>query len=150
TIFLKKEDIDMEMLKQVKKIIQHPSISNARIMPDCHLGVGCCIGFTSHLIDKVVPNLIGGDIGCGILAYPVPNLLNKKSSTKRVEKVIKSIIPMGNGHDKVHSIPIINEEQYDDFFEQARVEAIKFSDMYKEKLNTDITPNIPNYSREWF
>ncbi|MGB4509923.1 MAG: RtcB family protein, partial [Syntrophomonadaceae bacterium] len=40
-----------------------------RIMPDCHAGVGCVIGFTADLGDLVVPNLVGVDIGCG--AYVV-------------------------------------------------------------------------------
>lgn len=35
-----------------------------RIMPDCHAGAGCVIGFTADLGDKVIPNLIGVDIGC--------------------------------------------------------------------------------------
>ena len=37
-----------------------------RIMPDTHSGVGCVIGFTANLGDKVVPNLVGVDIGCGM------------------------------------------------------------------------------------
>ena len=34
-----------------------------RIMPDAHAGAGCVIGFTANLGDKVVPNLVGVDIG---------------------------------------------------------------------------------------
>ena len=39
-----------------------------RIMPDCHAGVGCVIGTTMTIKDKVVPNLVGVDIGCGMLS----------------------------------------------------------------------------------
>ena len=49
----------------------HPSVEHVRIMPDCHKGNGCCVGFTSCLNDKIVPNFIGGDIGCGIITYPM-------------------------------------------------------------------------------
>lgn len=42
-----------------------------RIMPDCHAGKGAVIGTTMTVTDKVVPNLVGVDIGCGVLAYKV-------------------------------------------------------------------------------
>lgn len=38
-----------------------------RIMPDVHAGAGCVIGFTANLGDKVIPNIVGVDIGCGML-----------------------------------------------------------------------------------
>lgn len=37
-----------------------------RIMPDVHAGAGCVIGFTGNLGDKVIPNIVGVDIGCGM------------------------------------------------------------------------------------
>ena len=37
-----------------------------RIMPDYHPGVGCTVGTTMTISDKVVPNLVGVDIGCGM------------------------------------------------------------------------------------
>lgn len=40
--------------------------SRIRIMPDVHLGKGCAIGTTMTVSDKVVPNLVGVDIGCGM------------------------------------------------------------------------------------
>jgi RNA-splicing ligase RtcB len=42
--------------------------STIRIMPDVHAGAGCTIGTTMTITDKVVPNLVGVDIGCGVLA----------------------------------------------------------------------------------
>lgn len=38
--------------------------SSFAIMPDCHAGAGCVIGLTMKIVDKVVPNLVGVDIGC--------------------------------------------------------------------------------------
>lgn len=40
--------------------------SNIRIMPDTHAGAGCTIGTTMTITDKIVPNLVGVDIGCGM------------------------------------------------------------------------------------
>ena len=39
-------------------------------MPDVHAGKGCVIGYTANLTARVIPNLIGLDIGCGILDQP--------------------------------------------------------------------------------
>lgn len=39
-------------------------------MPDVHAGAGCVIGFTGDLGDKVIPNIVGVDIGCWILEQP--------------------------------------------------------------------------------
>lgn len=40
--------------------------SKIRIMPDVHAGKGCTIGTTMTVRDKVVPNIVGVDIGCGM------------------------------------------------------------------------------------
>lgn len=40
--------------------------SRIRIMPDTHAGAGCTIGTTMTIKDKIVPNLVGVDIGCGM------------------------------------------------------------------------------------
>lgn len=45
--------------------------SNIAIMPDTHAGAGCVIGFTQTITDKVVPNLVGVDIGCGMLVLKI-------------------------------------------------------------------------------
>ena len=42
--------------------------ANIRIMPDVHAGKGCTIGTTMRVTDKIVPNIVGVDIGCGMLA----------------------------------------------------------------------------------
>ena len=42
------------------------STKKIRIMPDVHAGAGCVIGFTGDLGDKVIPNIVGVDIGCGM------------------------------------------------------------------------------------
>ena len=40
--------------------------SQIRLMPDIHAGAGCTVGTTMTIKDKVVPNLVGVDIGCGM------------------------------------------------------------------------------------
>jgi len=65
---------------------------NIRIMPDCHSGKGCVIGTTMTIKDKIVPNLVGVDIGCGMLTTKFRAL---KLDLKQVDRTIKQEIPMG-------------------------------------------------------
>ena len=45
--------------------------SKIRIMPDVHAGTGCVIGFTADLGQRVIPSIVGVDIGCGMLTVPL-------------------------------------------------------------------------------
>ncbi len=47
---------------------KHFSDAKIRIMPDCHVGYGACIGFTMTLNDYIIPNIVGVDLSCGVLA----------------------------------------------------------------------------------
>ena len=59
---------DSATIAQVTNLMNQPSVAGAkvRIMPDCHAGAGCVIGTTMTVKDKVIPNLVGVDIGCGM------------------------------------------------------------------------------------
>ncbi|MCL2771753.1 MAG: RtcB family protein [Oscillospiraceae bacterium] len=63
-----------------------------RIMPDVHAGAGCTIGTTMTIRDKVVPNLVGVDIGCGM---EVVRLDNKRINLPELDKAINENIPCG-------------------------------------------------------
>ena len=73
--------------------------AKVRIMPDTHAGKGCVIGFTMTIQDRVVPNLVGVDIGCGMLALEV-----EKVDPKDFIKMCKKV-PVGN---KVHQKPMVD------------------------------------------
>ena len=66
--------------------------SKIRIMPDTHAGAGCTIGTTMTIQDKIVPNLVGVDIGCGMY---VVRLMQKTLDLKRLDEVIKLFVPSG-------------------------------------------------------
>lgn len=63
-----------------------------RIMPDTHAGAGCTIGTTMTIKDKLVPNLVGVDIGCGM---EVVKLKNKHIELEKLDKMINNFIPSG-------------------------------------------------------
>ena len=62
------KEIDDKAKEQIKRMCDHEFTagSRIRIMPDVHWGKGCTIGTTMTVTDKVVPNLVGVDIGCGM------------------------------------------------------------------------------------
>ena len=62
--------VDNESISQVIELLNQPYISGSRVrmMPDIHAGAGCTIGTTMTISDKICPNLVGVDIGCGMYA----------------------------------------------------------------------------------
>lgn len=66
--------------------------SKIRIMPDVHAGKGCVIGFTADLGDKVIPDITGVDIGCGMLTVELGNI---DIDLKCLDEIINKHIPAG-------------------------------------------------------
>ncbi len=63
--------------------------SKIRVMPDVHVGKGCTIGMTMTVTDKVVPNIVGVDIGCGM--YTVNLGGEEEIDLQKLDHVIHSI-----------------------------------------------------------
>ncbi|MDE6954512.1 MAG: RtcB family protein [Oscillospiraceae bacterium] len=66
--------------------------SHIRLMPDIHAGAGCTIGTTMTITDKVVPNLVGVDIGCGMETIRVRE---GHMELQKLDKLIYEKIPSG-------------------------------------------------------
>ncbi|MDX1958936.1 MAG: RtcB family protein [Leptospiraceae bacterium] len=81
-------------------------------MPDVHYGLGATVGSVFASEDKICPNAVGVDIGCGMAAVPVPELKAKDLSLEFKEKIhslIKSNIPTGtNSHSKPKTKSILD------------------------------------------
>lgn len=93
------ENVEYEALNQIYNLVKHPVFEycKVRIMPDVHAGKGCVIGFTADLGDKVIPNIVGVDIGCGMLTVKLGNI---DIDFAKLDDVIRSKIPSGkNVHD---------------------------------------------------
>jgi len=60
--------VEDEAIEQIRRMCDYEFTqdSKIRIMPDVHAGKGCTIGTTMTVTDKVVPNIVGVDIGCGM------------------------------------------------------------------------------------
>ena len=81
--------------------------SQIRMMPDVHAGKGCVIGTTMTITDKIVPNLVGADIGCGM---EVVRVNHKNIDFDGLDKFIRKEIPSGNSvRQKIHPYVASNE-----------------------------------------
>lgn len=95
------QTVEQDAISQILNMANSPLGENAhiRIMPDCHAGAGCTIGTTMKLTDKVCPNLVGVDIGCGMY---VSRLTVKKEISKDfpfflecLDRTINECVPSG-------------------------------------------------------
>ena len=84
---------------QIIELLDQDFIEGAkvRVMPDVHQGMGCVIGFTADMGDKVVPNIVGVDIGCGMLTI---ELGKRDIDLAKLDKIINKKIPSGY---KIHN-----------------------------------------------
>ena len=88
------DDIEDAALDQIHTLVSIPAFedSKIRVMPDVHAGKGCVIGFTANMGDKIIPNVVGVDIGCGMLTVD----LGKPSfSFDELEEAIQKRVPSG-------------------------------------------------------
>jgi RNA-splicing ligase RtcB len=90
--------IEEAAIEQIINVANLYDDCKIRIMPDCHAAKGCTIGTTIKLKDKVTPNLVGVDIGCGMLVVELGNI---DIDFNRLDEVINNFVPSGfSVHDK--------------------------------------------------
>lgn len=103
-------DLDQRAHDQIVNLLNQPFMagSKVRVMPDVHAGMGSTIGTTLTITDKVVPNLVGVDIGCGMETV---RLDTKDVDYKRLDRLIRQQIPAGfnirkNKHPYVQKVDL--------------------------------------------
>lgn len=99
---------DETAIKQIISLLNQPISENAviRIMPDVHAGAGCTIGTTMTLTDRVIPNLVGVDIGCGMLTVL---LKEREIDFETLDRVIREYVPSGFS---IHETPHLLADPY--------------------------------------
>lgn len=84
---------------QIERLCDQPYTegSKIRMMPDVHAGAGCTIGTTMTISDKICPNLVGVDIGCGMetLIIKADSPVSQNFDPERLDKCIRKNIPVG-------------------------------------------------------
>jgi RNA-splicing ligase RtcB len=97
-------ELDGNVKTQIRSVCDLADFSDSkiRIMPDVHLGVGCAIGTTMTISDKIIPNLVGVDIGCGMETV---KLADKDINYEKLDGLIYEKIPSGRDvRSKPHAL----------------------------------------------
>lgn len=86
--------IDEDSISQIIELCNQEFTANEKIrmMPDVHAGAGCTIGTTMTVSDKIIPNLVGVDIGCGMETV---RLREKHIEPQQLDRLIYDVIPSG-------------------------------------------------------
>lgn len=93
------EDAAMSQIEEMSHCEAYKD-SIIRIMPDCHAGKGCTIGTVIEVKDRIVPNTVGVDIGCGMY---VCEIVSENIDLSRLDEVVNKYIPSGFN---VHDVPV--------------------------------------------
>jgi RNA-splicing ligase RtcB len=135
------DEVEESCLEQIKTMANHPAFTNPiAIMPDTHAGKGSVIGFTMEISNKVIPNVVGVDIGCGMLSIDLGDQ-QKDLVLEDIDKEIRRRVPMGFN---LHELP--NYETHD-----ALKKALSdWRHMQNALLQQQIDPGDRTYSHEWF
>lgn len=114
------DNIEENALTQIKELLSIDVFSDKkiRIMPDVHAGAGCVIGFTGNLGDKVIPNIVGVDIGCGMRILKLGKLFD--IDFHAFHEHIFSNVPSGKivREDRFGFKPLVGEEM--DIYREAK------------------------------
>lgn len=97
------DSIDNPTTSQIITLCNQEFLKNSkiRIMPDCHAGKGCTVGTTMTITDAATPNLVGIDIGCGMLAI---KLKEKRVDLPTFDSIVRKYVPSGGSvHDNPNS-----------------------------------------------
>lgn len=88
------KNVEQEAVDQIELLLAQDAFKDCkvRIMPDVHAGKGCVIGFTADLGNKVIPNIVGVDIGCGMLCVSLGQI---DINFDELDNVIRSYVPSG-------------------------------------------------------
>ena len=102
-------------IQQAKNIAEHPClIGNVCLMPDTHEGYGMPIGGVVALDHAVCPNMVGVDIGCGMLACETSiTSLPTPEELKRIMAKIREKIPVGFSHHEKPQDSVYFDESWD-------------------------------------
>lgn len=87
--------VEESAVVQVKTLMDQEFVDGCkvRMMPDIHSGSGCVIGTTMEVKDKICPQIVGVDIGCGMHTTMLPATIFP--DFEKLDQVIHEHIPSG-------------------------------------------------------
>ena len=163
-VFIDEDHLDDETVKQITAMDSHPSLEHIRVMPDCHKGRDCCIGLTAHVSDKIKPNFIGGDIGCGMTVYPIGELSSfigkpgkREKRSERIDCRIKNAIvdrqiyirDYKGDLDNSQLDPYITADDLNQLYDDTNRDAETLVELYMNATGIDISEYRPLYGPDY-
>jgi RNA-splicing ligase RtcB len=135
------DNIDDTTQSQIIGMINNPAFENpVSIMPDTHAGKGSVIGFTMPLTDKVIPNIVGVDINCGMLMISFNTYIDKK----KLDEAIRAVVPFGM---EVRKTPVYNMERNFPWDKASKLSILCMAKL-NQKFGTSVQPTVYDY--KWF
>ncbi len=94
-------ELEPDAFRQIKAVCDREEFADSRIriMPDVHAGKGCTIGTTMTITDKIVPGMVGVDIGCGMETV---RIAERNLNFAQLDRLIRTEIPSGRDIRKKH------------------------------------------------
>ena len=87
------DEVEETCVSQIYSFVNHPAFKeNISIMPDTHAGKGSVIGFTMPMTDMIIPNVVGVDIGCGMLSFNIGK--EAQNTFPEIDRKIRESIPL--------------------------------------------------------
>jgi tRNA-splicing ligase RtcB len=137
--------IDPATVQQIYEFINHEAFTNpVAIMPDCHKGEGAVIGFTMKMTDKIIPNIVGVDINCGMLSFNVGKNLLSNMKREDIDQKIREKIPFGTN---VHSKSQLDIKRTS-FWRSVNYSLCDFAKEFNKTYGTQYEPQ--EVSPKWF
>ncbi len=121
------DNIEEKAYQQIRELCDQEFVkgSRIRIMPDTHAGTGCTIGTTMTIKDKIVPNLVGVDIGCGMY---VCRLRKTEVDFRKLDRIIRQMVPSGF---EVRQSP----HEYNRYVELDNLKSKQYLDLNRARLS---------------
>ncbi|WP_135302273.1 RtcB family protein [Haloarcula amylovorans] len=141
--------VEAGCLDQIQSLVDHPAFTEpVRVMPDTHWGAGAPIGFTMPLGDRIVPNIVGVDVGCGMAATNLGGSLPLEDGER--ERRVREAVPMGRSvHDYDDAPHLVSEFPFD----RANEVFEGFDDAFEARFGERVDPiefDFGGYDGEYF
>jgi RNA-splicing ligase RtcB len=135
--------------EQIQELVDHPAFTEpVRVMPDTHRGAGAPVGFTMPLGERIVPNVVGVDVGCGMAAANLGSDLPLADVER--ERRVRDAVPMGRDvHEYDDSVHLVDEFPFD----RANRVFESFDDAYAARFGECVDPlefDFDGYDADYF
>ncbi|MFB6177280.1 MAG: RtcB family protein [Halobaculum sp.] len=131
--------VEADTLDQLQELVDHPAFTEpVRVMPDTHPGAGVPVGFTMPVSDRIVPSVVGVDVGCGIAATELGAELPLAHAER--ERRVREAVPMGRTVNDYDDAPHL----IDQFpFDRANRVFEGFAEQFERRFGRQLDPQFP-------